>query len=117
MQATKLIQISPSQNTAIKDKPIPKFTLTAPATTADSKPRDPLRMFGLLTPLPLKHAQIIAQKMVRDIIPQLVSIDAEMREQEICIRRARKRFLKTEKETKVAKIKTGGMDRKALEAR
>jgi coiled-coil domain-containing protein 115 len=52
--------------------------------------RDPLRMFGILTPQSLRTAQKEAVEMVERIIPRLVSIDAEMREVEIQVRRARK---------------------------
>jgi coiled-coil domain-containing protein 115 len=52
--------------------------------------RDPLRMFGILTPQSLRMAQKEAIEMVEGIIPKLVSIDAEMKEVEIQVRRARK---------------------------
>jgi hypothetical protein len=52
--------------------------------------RDPLRMFGILTPQSLRTAQKGAIEMVEGIIPKLVSIDAEMKEVEIQVRRARK---------------------------
>jgi len=52
--------------------------------------RDPLRMFGILTPQSLRTAQKDAIEMVKVIIPKLVSIDAEMKEVEIQVRRARK---------------------------
>jgi hypothetical protein len=52
--------------------------------------RDPPRMFGILTPQSLRTAQKEAVEMVEGIIPRLVSIDAEMREVEIQVRRARK---------------------------
>jgi hypothetical protein len=57
---------------------------TSPAT------KDPLRMFGLLTPPALRQAQSESIKFVEDVIPRLVSIDNEMKEMEIRIRRARK---------------------------
>jgi hypothetical protein len=52
--------------------------------------RDPLRMFGILTPQSLRAAQKEAVEMVEGIIPRLVSIDAQMKEVEIQVRRARK---------------------------
>jgi hypothetical protein len=58
--------------------------------------RDPLRMFGILTPQSLRTAQKEAIEMVEAIIPRLVSIDAEMREVEIQVRRARKFRVKAE---------------------
>jgi hypothetical protein len=49
-------------------------------------------MFGILVPPSLRAAQKSAISMVEDVIPQLASTDAEMRELEIQIRRARKRY-------------------------
>jgi coiled-coil domain-containing protein 115 len=47
-------------------------------------------MFGILTPPALRAAQWSAIFMVEGIIPRLMSLDAEMREVEISVRRARK---------------------------
>ncbi|KAL0473820.1 hypothetical protein QR685DRAFT_186649 [Neurospora intermedia] len=52
---------------------------------------DPLRWFGLLTPLPLRLAQTQAIQAVEQIIPRLVTVNAEMAQVEIEVRRARKR--------------------------
>jgi hypothetical protein len=65
-------------------------------TKAKQKPKDPLRMFGILTPQSLRAAQGEAVKMVEGIVPKLVSIDAQMKEVEIKIRRARKYRAKAE---------------------
>jgi hypothetical protein len=61
-----------------------------------TKPKDPVRMFGILTPQALRLAQGGAIKLVEEIIPKLASIDAEMKEVEIKIRRARKHRVKAE---------------------
>ena len=61
-----------------------------------TKPKDPLRMFGILTPQALRLAQGVAIKMVEEIVPKLVQLDAEMKEVEIKIRRARKFRAKAE---------------------
>jgi hypothetical protein len=61
-----------------------------------TKPKDPLRMFGILTPQALRLAQGGAIKMVEEIVPKLVQVDAEMKEVEIKIRRARKFRAKAE---------------------
>jgi len=61
-----------------------------------SRSRDPIRMFGILAPRALRRAQGGAVKMVEDVVPRLVSLDAEMKEVEIGIRRARKRRAKAE---------------------
>ncbi|KAK2032721.1 hypothetical protein LX32DRAFT_649829 [Colletotrichum zoysiae] len=58
--------------------------------------KDPLRWFGILAPLPLRQAQTLSVQAVQDIIPQLVSVDAEMKDVEIEVRRARKRRAKAE---------------------
>lgn len=61
-----------------------------------TKRKDPLRMFGILTPQALRLAQGGAIKMVEEIVPKLVQVDAEMKEVEIKIRRARKFRAKAE---------------------
>ncbi|KAE8454141.1 hypothetical protein EG329_005065 [Mollisiaceae sp. DMI_Dod_QoI] len=61
-----------------------------------SKGRDPIRMFGLLTPETLRKAQAEAIDMVEKTIPQICRLDAEMMEVEIKIRRARKHRAKVE---------------------
>jgi hypothetical protein len=60
------------------------------------RPKDPIRMFGILTPQALRLAQGGAIRMVEEIVPELVSVDAEMKEVEIKIRRARKQRTKAE---------------------
>ncbi|KAK2070687.1 hypothetical protein P8C59_005164 [Phyllachora maydis] len=61
--------------------------------------KDPLAWFGLLAPMPLRLAQGQAVAAVEQIIPRLVSVNAEMLEVEIEVRRARKRRAKAETET------------------
>ncbi|XXH05130.1 Serine/threonine-protein kinase tel1 [Hypoxylon texense] len=58
--------------------------------------KDPLRWFGLLTPLPLRQAQAQSVEAVEQAVPQLVSVSAQMAQVEIEIRRARKRRAKAE---------------------
>jgi coiled-coil domain-containing protein 115 len=60
------------------------------------KPKNPIRMFGILTPQALRLAQGGAIKMVEEIVPKLVEVDIEMKEVEIKIRRARKYRAKAE---------------------
>ncbi|GAB1320696.1 hypothetical protein MFIFM68171_10906 [Madurella fahalii] len=60
-------------------------------------PTDPLRWFGILTPLPLRQAQGQAIKSIEDIIPRLATVSAEMAGVELEVRRARKRRVKAEK--------------------
>lgn len=77
----------------------------ASSSTSSSKDRseqqkinknDPLRWFGVLTPMALRQTQACAIQVVGSIIPRLVSVDAEMRDVEIEVRRARKRRAKAE---------------------
>ncbi|KAK3296146.1 uncharacterized protein B0H64DRAFT_461081 [Chaetomium fimeti] len=60
-------------------------------------PIDPLRWFGILTPLPLRQAQGHAIKAVEEIIPQLATLSAAMAAVELEVRRARKKRAKAEK--------------------
>ncbi|KAG5977575.1 hypothetical protein E4U55_006638 [Claviceps digitariae] len=62
--------------------------------TPHTSPRtkhDPLRWFGILSPPPLRAAQAHAVEMVEQVIPQLVSVAAQMQHLEIEVRRARKK--------------------------
>lgn len=59
-------------------------------------PKDPIRWFGLLTPLALRQMQVSAIDTVERVVPRLVTVDAEMRQVEIEVRRARKRRTKAE---------------------
>lgn len=62
---------------------------------------DPMRMFGLLTPSTLRAAQKEGIQMVEDTIPNILAVDAQLKELEIAIRRARKFLGKaTEREEK-----------------
>ncbi|KAI0016659.1 hypothetical protein F4780DRAFT_666314 [Xylariomycetidae sp. FL0641] len=60
------------------------------------KKKDPLRWFGLLTPMPLRQAQAKSIQAVEQIIPRLVTVNAEMAHVEIEVRRARKKRSKAE---------------------
>jgi coiled-coil domain-containing protein 115 len=65
--------------------------------------KNPLQWFGLFAPMPLRTAQAHSVKAVEEIIPRLVSVNAEMLHVEIEVRRARKRRAKAE----AAEKKTG----------
>ncbi|XWW93513.1 hypothetical protein V2A60_001446 [Cordyceps javanica] len=56
--------------------------------------RDPIRWFGVLVPQALRDAQRESVRTVEDVIPRLVSVQAEMAHVEIEVRRARKRRAK-----------------------
>lgn len=67
--------------------------------------KDPLRWFGLFTPASLRLAQGQAVEIVQDLLPKLASVDAEMAQVEIQVRRAKKKRTKAsaaaEKETRM----------------
>ncbi|KAF5594835.1 vacuolar ATPase assembly VMA22 [Fusarium subglutinans] len=58
--------------------------------------KNPLQWFGLLAPMPLRMAQTHSVTAVEEVIPRLVSVNAEMLNLEIEVRRARKRRAKAE---------------------
>jgi coiled-coil domain-containing protein 115 len=65
------------------------------AKTVDT--RNPLRWFGVLVPQPLRNAQNLSIEAAEQVIPRLVSVDAEMQRLEIEVRRARKKRSKAER--------------------
>lgn len=71
-------------------------------TTKESTPkkpkknRNPLHWYGIFAPMPLRTAQAQSVQAVEKIIPRLVSVNAEMLNVEIEVRRARKRRAKAE---------------------
>lgn len=69
-------------------------TVDATSDHSTKAVRDPLTWFGLLTPMPLRSAQSHAVRAVGEMIPRLVSINLEMNELEIRVRRAKKRRAK-----------------------
>ncbi|KAF5690393.1 vacuolar ATPase assembly VMA22 [Fusarium circinatum] len=58
--------------------------------------KNPLQWFGLFAPMPLRMAQTHSMTAVEEVIPRLVSVNAEMLNLEIEVRRARKRRAKAE---------------------
>ncbi|KAF6838104.1 hypothetical protein CPLU01_02712 [Colletotrichum plurivorum] len=95
---------SPKTLEAANDEGKPDGVDEAPPTSEDKpddkakqvkdkkkKSNDPLRWFGILTPLALRQAQALSVEAVQDIIPRLVSVNAEMMSVEIEVRRARKK--------------------------
>ncbi|KAJ4858369.1 hypothetical protein T069G_06636 [Trichoderma breve] len=55
---------------------------------------NPLRWFSILAPAPLRTAQTLSIQAVEQVIPRLISVNAEMEHVEIEIRRARKKRAK-----------------------
>lgn len=85
----------PAGNQHDKDEEPPQ---EAAGETKSTKPkhRDPIHWYGILAPMSLRQAQSQAVHAVQDIIPRLVSVNAEMEHVEIEIRRARKKRAKAE---------------------
>ncbi|KAH6654800.1 hypothetical protein BKA67DRAFT_566253 [Truncatella angustata] len=69
-------------------------------TAKKARKKDPLRWFGLLTPMPLRQAQGQSIKAVEEVIPRLVTVQGEMQYLEIEVRRARKKRAKAEAHAK-----------------
>ena len=69
---------------------------TDESTTKKRKMKNPIHWFGLFAPMPLRTAQTQSIQTVEQIIPKLVSVNAEMLTVEIEVRRARKRRAKAE---------------------
>ncbi|KAI1212424.1 uncharacterized protein F4807DRAFT_416065 [Annulohypoxylon truncatum] len=121
MQASRRVAITPEDDG--QESSVPIFTITseskdpekeaavdddarnvaeegekkeADASSAKMRRRDPLRWFGLLTPMALRQAQAQSIEAVEQVIPKLVSVNAEMAQVEIEVRRARKKRAKAE---------------------
>ena len=66
-------------------------------------PKDPLRWFGILTPMPLREAQKQAVRAAEHLIPRLATVSAEMAAVELEVRRARKKRAKADAATEKLK--------------
>ncbi|PKS10316.1 hypothetical protein jhhlp_002067 [Lomentospora prolificans] len=89
----------------------PKEQIEVDATETRPKKdsrRNPLRWFGLITPMPLRFAQGQAIQIVETVVPRLATINAEMLDIEIEVRRARKRRAKAETEAAKRKSTNAG---------
>lgn len=69
---------------------------TKEPTQKKPKNKNPLHWYGIFAPMPLRTAQTQSVQAVEEIIPRLVSVNAEMLNVEIEVRRARKRRAKAE---------------------
>lgn len=119
MQASRVCSVTLTPETTTISNPVPavykvsSFGSTTPRenkkindiTTkieGETKPMrekeipDPIRMFGFTTPRELKAAQSESVSTIEDILPQLASVDSQMKALEIAIRRARKYRAKAE---------------------
>lgn len=79
-----------------EQQPVPAGSDAAEGEAGPQKQnaRDPLRWFGVLTPLSLRQTQACAAEAVDQVIPRLASLSAEMQDLEIQVRRARKKRAK-----------------------
>ncbi|KAI2612510.1 uncharacterized protein GGS25DRAFT_122363 [Hypoxylon fragiforme] len=84
-------QAGPSSSSSL-----PRDTKEKKQQKQKQKQKDPIRWFGLLTPLALRQAQAQSIEAVETVIPALVAVGAEMAQVEIEVRRARKRRAKAE---------------------
>lgn len=89
----------PSRQDPAPDPPRPAEGEEAAAAEGEAGPkkqnaRDPLRWFGVLTPLSLRQTQACAAEAVDEVVPRLASLSAEMQDLEIQVRRARKKRAK-----------------------
>jgi hypothetical protein len=93
----KLAELKLSKDDEQKDeaqeKNIPADTPSANSSRPEMPPRDPLRWFGILTPQPLRSAQKSAIALV-NAVPRLCTVDTQLKELEIQIRRARKKHVR-----------------------
>jgi hypothetical protein len=80
----------------VGEQPVPAGSDRAESEAGPKKQnaRDPLRWFGVLTPLSLRQTQACAAEAVDQVIPRLASLSAEMQDLEIQVRRARKKRTK-----------------------
>ncbi|KAH0443338.1 hypothetical protein CcaCcLH18_01019 [Colletotrichum camelliae] len=84
------------QDEAPADEVEPTEKANGATKATKKKSTDPIRWFGILAPLPLRQAQTLSVKAVQDVIPRLVSVQAEMKHVEIEVRRAQKKRAKAE---------------------
>ncbi|KAF3354051.1 Transcriptional regulatory protein moc3 [Verticillium dahliae VDG1] len=98
---------APEQEAEPADEHEASTETQAEEKTTRPRPRDPLRWFGILAPMPLRQAQAQAVRAVEDVVPQLVTVDAEMKGLEIQIRRARKKRAKAEIATQRTRAASG----------
>lgn len=99
MQASRLLGIEDCEG-------VPSFSIVDAAEDEDKSDEEekgaklvnPLRWFGLLAPMPLRNAQGLSVEAVEQVVPRLVSVNAEMLNLEIEVRRARKRRARTEQQ-------------------
>lgn len=70
---------------------------TSKETTSSASSCDPLNWFGILVPSALRRTQSSFKAVVEEIVPRIATMDREMRQVEIEVRRVRKKMLQAEK--------------------
>lgn len=66
-------------------------------STSSTTSCDPLNWFGILVPSALRRTQSSFKTVAEEIVPRIATVDREMRQVEIEVRRVRKKMLQTEK--------------------
>lgn len=70
---------------------------TSKEITSSTSSRDPLNWFGILVPSALRRTQSSFKTVAEEIVPRMATMDREMRQVEIEVRKVRKKMLQAEK--------------------
>lgn len=70
---------------------------TSKETTSSTSSCDPLNWFGILVPSALRRTQSSFKTAAEEIVPRIATVEREMRQVEIEVRRVRKKMLQAEK--------------------
>lgn len=70
---------------------------TSKESTSSTSSCDPLNWFGILVPSALRRTQSSFKTVAEEIVPRIATLDREMRQVEIEVRRVRKKMLQAEK--------------------
>lgn len=70
---------------------------TSRETNSSTTSCNPLNWFGILVPSALRRTQSSFQTVAEEIVPRIATVDREMRQVEIEVRRVRKKMLQAEK--------------------
>lgn len=70
---------------------------TSKKITSSTSSCDPLNWFGILVPSALRRTQSSFKTVAEEIVPRIATMDREMRQVEIEVRRVRKKMLQAEK--------------------
>lgn len=70
---------------------------TSKETTSSTSSCDPLNWFGILVPSALRRTQSSFKTAAEEIVPRIATVEREMRQVEIEVRRLRKKMMQAEK--------------------